>query len=477
MRLTLFTREDLYELGKAIIKNSTNVAYPFAKGTLHRAFVELASLFSGQASAQTLRLISGTILEGLTGNMLKRRGLEDGVEQGRSAPARAQGYFVPAIIPAPAAYTVTAGVSVIRPATSTQSKIQFRVEATATIPIGASLSNTISIVAIEKGTKGNGITSGTQLQLEYPIAGVSHLLLTSDTGGGLDTQSDVEYRTSIREAKATFAEGSWAGITSLLKGVSIDSGARVTVARVVEDFVNDTVTSYIDDGSGDSALIGPIDSTSYPFASHPNNYWEYIPTGIKVNVRLPYSHLPGWADGVTEQIEFFTGGSWGVWVTLAHNVDYYVNEDTGQIAFVVPLTVGQIIRVWFRFYHGLVGECAKFVNGMEGSTTIRGWRPVGRSMSIRPPTSVLKPSVSADITFNSGFDSTFGRAVAKDVVEAYLQGLDVGESARYDVVNGILHKVKGVKYVTNLLLAGGNTDVPPATTYGVIRADAGTIVL
>lgn len=477
MRVTLYTHKELYELAKVIIRRSTGVSYPFAKASLHRAFSVLASTFGAHASAQIIRLISGTVLEGLTKNLLDRRGLEDGVIREGKAAARGQGKFYPLVSPAGSDLTILAGSVVVRPATSTQSKISYKLEGTATIPSGGTESNTVSIVALEKGTFGNGISSGTLLDLEYPVSGVSHFQLSSDTGGGLDRQTDSEYKTSIRDARKTFGEGSWAGLEALLKTVKLDSGARVIVARVYEDFINDVVRAYIDDGSGDSSIIGPVDSTTYAHGGMPSaTYWEHTASGREIYVNLPYSHLPGWNAGLTEDIRYYDAST-STWSILTYNTDYFVNENTGIVALASPMDVGDKIRVWFRFYTALINAAASFVNGVPGSTTKKGWRGVGRDVIIRAPDNVLKPSISATIEFSSGYDSTYGRSLAAANVLAYLNGLNIGEGANFNRINAIIHQVPGVYKVTNLLVAGGVVDVPPTSTYGVVRGDLSTINL
>jgi hypothetical protein len=456
MKLQLYTHEDLYELAKAIVRNSTDVDYPFSPRTLHRSFMQVASLFGASASVQTVRLINSTALEGLTGTLLDRRGLEANTPRAASAPARAQGRMIPLTLPASADYTAPAGTTVIRPATATQSEISFTLEAAATIPTGANFSNTVSIVCTQNGTVGNDIPSGTDLDLKYPIAGIDDFNLTSDSGGGVARQTAPEYRTSIRDAARALGEGSWAGIEALAKTVKLDSGSRVTVSRVVEDFVGNLTYLIIDDGSGDSTLVGPTDTTTYDYAGFVINaagtlFWEYTATGNEVNVQLPAYHLPIWTTGVDADINHFTGGAW---TTLTHNTDYFVNLDTGLVNFAVPLTAGDVIHAWFGFYTGLVGLAAEYVNGVRGASDRQGWRGTGQWVRIRGPETVTQPAVSATMQFDDGFDSQFGRELAATLVLAYLDGLNIGEPARYGVVNGILSRVPGVAYIENLLLAG-----------------------
>ena len=472
MRLTLYTQADLYELAKAIMRNVSGVDYPFSPRTFQRALAQVASLLGASASAQTLNLVNSMALESTTGTLLDRRGLENNTPRFGSAPARCQGRVIPIVSPAAAAYTAPAGTIVIQPATATQSEIAFKLEAAATIPLGGSQSNLVSAVALEYGTAGNDIASGTSLSLKYSISGISHFLLSSDSGGGVERQSEDEYRTAIRNARRSFGESTWAGIESLLKTVRLSSGNRITVSRVFEDFVNGTVTAYIDDGSGSGALVGPQDSTTYGFGG--GNYWYYNASGSDVYVRLPYSHLPSWSDGVDASLDVDTGAGFG---GLTEGVDYWVDIDTGIISLAAPLSVGDQLRAQFTFYTGLVGEAARLVNGVYGSSTVRGWRPVGQSVRVRGPLSVDTPTVEATLFFEDDKDSHFGRELAASLVLTYLDSLNIGEAARYSKINKILLSVPGADRLEDYTLDAGTADVGPTSPYGVIRGDASLILV
>lgn len=472
MRLTLYTQADLYNLAVSIMRNVSGVDYPFAPRTFQRALAQVASLLGASASAQTLNLVNATALENTSGTLLDRRGLESNTPRLGAAPSRGTGRMIPLVSPAAAAYTAPANTVVIVPATATQSEKAFKLEAAATIPLAGTQSNLVSIVSLEHGISGNDITAATQLALKYPIGGISHFLLATDTGGGVSRQSDAEYRSSIRSAKRAHGESTWAGLESLLKTVRIASGNRVTVAKVFHDFVLGTVTAYIDDGSGDSSLVGPEDVTTYAFGG--GTYWTYNATGSDVYVRLPYSHLPSWNDGVDAMLEIDTGAGF---VTQVEGTDYWVDIDTGIIALATPLSVGDVLRAQFDFYAGLVGEAARQVNGVYGSNTVRGWRPVGQSIRIRGPVSVNNPTVAATLFFSDDRDSHFGRELASALVLTYLNSLNIGDAASYSKINKILLSVPGADRLEGYTLDGGVVDVSPTSPYGVIRGDAGSITV
>jgi len=471
MILTLYTHDELFELAKAIITNATGVQYPFNKGTFSRALLQVSSMFGSNASVQTLRLVSSSTIEEASGVILDRLGLESNTPRLKKAPARVRGKFIPATSPATTDYNIPQNTIVIQAASATQSEIGFETEAAATILTGQTESNEISLVAVENGVRANGIASGSSLDLKFAISGVSHLLTTTESGGGRDKQTEDEYRASIRSARRSYGEATWSGIESLLKTVKLSSGSRVVVSRLFEDFSNNLVEAIIDDGSGNSSLVGPIDTTTYPYASYPGSgYWEYTEDSRSIYLQLPSYHLPTWLDGVNAAITKNAG-------LLVNNTDYFVNQDTGIVAFAVPLVAGDVIRIWFTFYTGLVGLSAEYVNGIYKSSTVKGWRGIGNTIRIRGPASVTTPSVSATLIFEDGFDSQFGRELAASLILTYLNGLGIGDPARYDVINSICHKVPGVSYVTSLLLAGSTSDVSPTNYQGVVRGDAGTITV
>ena len=469
MQLRVYTIDDLFEIGKAIIRNDTGVSYPFRRRTLHRALLYVASLFGSDASIQTIRLAHGMTIEGLEGTLLERKGLEYDTPRRERTYARLTGRFIPIVSPAPADYTAPQDTLVLRSATVTQSAIEFPTEAAAVIPSGGTQSNLVSAVCSQAGIAGNSIALGTSLALKYPIAGISHFLTETDSGGGFEEQEDADYRTDIREAKRGNHEATWSGITRLLKTVKLDSGHRVIAAKVFEDFTSGLVWGIIDDGSGLLATVGPIDSTTYAYGGFPAaTYYEKTFSAANIDIQLPDCHLPYWNTGVDSDIRYYDASA-GTWATLIYNTDYFVDIDTGHVVFGFMTDVGDIVRIWYLFYTGLVGEAAVYVNGIHGSLTFKGWRPVGQSVRIRGPYTLVQPTVSATLEFNSGFDSQFGRELAATYALTYLNSLDIGEAAEYGVMTHIIANAPGVKSVKNLLLNGGVIDVPATHPFGVVR--------
>lgn len=485
MQLKVYTLEDLFELGKVIIKSETGVSFPFQRRTLHRALVKVAALFGADASIQTVRLTHDMTLEGLSGTLLERKGLEYSTPVRPTTPARLLGKIV-SLAPVTADRTLAKDSLVIRPATTTQSAIEFQLEAAAIIPGPApgpagTESNIVSAVCTVYGTKGNGVVAGTDLKLKYRLPEVDHFEVTEESGGGFEKQTDVEYRSSIREATRGRHESTWAGLERLLKTVKLDSGQRIVIAKVFEDFVADKVYAYVDDGSGVSATVMPTDSATYNISGHTGNpatdtlFWEYTEHNVSIYVQLPYYHTPPWNDTVTTIVKKYTVAT-ATWADLVLNTDYYVDIDSGRLSMLVALLPGDKLRVWFPFYTGLVGLAAKYVNGIVGDAVAIGWRPVGQQVQIRAPVTVFNPSVAATLIFNSGWDSQFGRELAQTYAITYLNSLNIGFSAKYGVINHILNGIPGVSSVENLLLNGLTTDCSPTNAYGVVRGN-GVITL
>lgn len=492
MHLKVYTIEDLFEIGKAIIRNDTGIQYPFQKRTLHRALLRTASIFGADTSIQTLRLTHGMTLEGLSGSLLERKGLEYNTPIREATPARLIGRAIPMTVPSPADYTLPTDAIVMRPATSTQSAIEFRLEAASVIPVGGAIdsANLISAVCTVYGITGNGVpVTATpivppylgMLELKYPVNGIRGFQVTSDSAGGAQKQSDQQYRSDIRQAARGRHESTWAGIEKLLKTVKMESGYRVTIAKVFEDFTASRVWAIIDDGSGTSAIVGPINATTYDISLYPGGgYWEYQEHGNSIYVQLPQYHMPYWNDlhagigGAESAVMKYTAAT-GAWTNLVVNTDYYVDIDSGRLALVTSLVPGDMLRVWFVFYTSLVGMAARYVNGITGDPTLTGWRPVGQPIRIRAPFTVTTPSISGTMIFNPGFDSQFGRELATTYVMTYMDSINIGESAKYGIVNHIVNSVPGVKSVDDLLLGGLAQDANPTNPFGVVRS--GTISL
>lgn len=465
MKLSLYTHDDLMSLAKAIIRDSTGINYPFSERTFHKAIIDVIALFGARASGQTIQLAKHYSLEFTSDNLLDRRGLENDVLREEPAPARVAGIFRTINYPTVASsdLVITPGTQVSLSATSTQSKISFYTEAVGTILTGSNTSNELVLVCTNRGISGNNITSGTSLTLDYPINGVGVFYTSGDSGGGLDRQTASEYRASIRNKRKSLGECTWLGIESLAKTVKQVTGNRVIAAKIFENFSTGINTLYIDDGSGSSTSIGPIDITYSQLSG--GIYWNYTEASINLEIQLPTYHLPYWTVG-SGFLQKDTGSGW---TAQSQNTDYFVNIDTGKIVFASALNPGDKVRAKFDFYGGLVAEVAENINGILGDSEKDGWRPAGNFIQVRPPTSVDKPTVSADIIFNKDSDSQFGRELATTFVVTYLNSLDIGEVARYGVISKIISNIPGVDYVDNLLINSAASDYPPTSAYGVVR--------
>lgn len=474
-----YTHEDLFALGVAIVRAVTGVEYPFTERTFHRALVQAMALFGANANVESLRLIKGGSLEGLRGQLLDRRVLENNTLRQPAQAARIAGRFFRSGATG-VAISVDPLTVCVRPETATQSEIAFRSEAAAVIAALDNASNLVFLTCTETGDKGNAIPSGGQLSLKNPVTGVSHFLAATDAGGGYKRELDATLRTRARAARRGHGESTWAGIESLLTNVELATGQGITSARLFEAFdepsplYTGVVYAIIDDGSGDSSIIGPVDNTTYDIGG--SAWWQFDATSYHIYIRVPDYPFEVWDDGINAVLQRDNGAGW---VAQVEGVDYWVNNDTGIIALAAPLLFsgGHKIRIQFNFYTGLIKDAARWVNGVYRSESVKGWRSVGYPIRIRAPFSVTKPAVSGTLTFKEGWDSTFGRAVAIANVLSYLNGLPIGDSARYDVVGGIIHKTPGIDFLSNLLLAYGQVDIPPAHKFGVIRGDVNIISL
>lgn len=482
MRLQAWTHQDFFALGKAIFRHVTGVVYPFASRTSQRAVLMVQSIFAASASIETIRAVKVAGLENLKGILLERKVLESETVRGKPKAARVLGKFRPIGGSWATDISIPGGTVFMRRATATQSEIAFRTEAAALIPATAAESNQVYGVAIETGTRSNGIPSGTPLYLRNPISGVADFYTDSDSSGGLSRELDPKLRERAREKRRGHGEATWLGIENLLKSVEITGGNRVTHCKVFEAFegANSVIAppsivgvtfAIIDDGTGLAASIGELDTTTYQVGA--GTWWEFTSDGNYLYIDLPQHALEVWDDGVTGEMERDDGAGY---VAKTYETDYWVDVDRGQIVLLTPLTVGQSVRFRFQFYDKLIEECAKRLTGVRGDPTLRGWRPLGYSIRVRAPYSVSNPDISATLAFKPGWDSEFGRSVATTAVIDYLNGLDIGEPARYNKLASITHKAPGLDTVSDLLIDGGTADVAPTHAYGVIRG-GGTISL
>jgi hypothetical protein len=422
-------------------------------------------------------MIRGNTLESYQGTLLARRVLEDGALVQRAAvAARLAGRFIPTVPPA-AAISIPVGTIVMRPATATQAEIAFRSEAAATILASGTMSNLLYLTCTAVGSRGNAIPNGVSLSLRDKVTGVASFLTTAAAAGGYDTEDDPSLRNRARNRRRGHGETTWAGLESLLLDVELSTGSRVTSARVFEAFDEPAPLRYgmtyaiLDDGTGDPALVGPEDTT-YAFGG--SSWWPFYGTSYHIYVDIPYTPLVLWESGVNATLERNNSGSW---VPLVEGTSYWIDSDTSRIALLSPLTLGQQLRAQFTSYGGLLREAARYVNGVRGSENTRGWRPVGFPVRLRAPSTCVQPTVSASVVFAPGWDSTFGRTLAATNILAYLNGLNIAEPARYDVINGIISKVPGVDYVSGLTLNGSDADVAPTNKFGVIRGLATNITI
>jgi uncharacterized phage protein gp47/JayE len=409
-----------------------------------------------------------------------------------------------ALVTGASAHTIPAATSVRAPATTSQRAVLFSTQEPAFIVPGSFFSNEVRAKAETSGTSGN-ISAQRITQFvggpPFPGSGVINL---GRSGGGTDRESDSEFRKRALRDLQGLSRGTPLALQSASIGVTdTNTGQRSISASVVEDFTNNEVFVYIDDGTGlvpsitslpvsslsssesigntAISLVSTLDFPSSGFvlieqdaSSNPSELVEYVSKNDATNTlslgsALSFNHDISssvlFCDVVTTASEtgrrrfnlqnfpivrgtervFKNAGSG--WEELSPTADYKLNKGTGELQLVDPAglrAAGQLVAS-YNYYTNLIATVQKVLEGSPTeATSFPGVKAAGVFLSVEAPT-IRRVEVIMSIRASRGFREEDIAPLVRSQIETYISSLAIGENVILSKIIDVAFNINGVE--------------------------------
>lgn len=379
--------------------------------------------------------------------------------------------------------TLNIGTQVQAPPTVTELARIFTTTEPAFIIQGNYESNEVVIKATTSGSGGNvGSARINQFPSSPPYIGAA-FYNTTPASGGLDRETDSEFRTRALEQLQSLSRGTPLALKSSAIGVTDPTTQnRVISSNIVEDFVNDEVFLYVDDGTGAIArtkilpadsvspvLLGDVALTPVDISDWPNSGWVLIEAdGVNPAELVQYSakigtvlalvtpttspHAGGsiidFVDLVAASAEatqrrfkltnfppvrnserIFIRAPAGVWTLLTRGVDYVLNRGTGefQLTDVGGVVAGTQVIAHYTYYTNLIAQVQKVMEGdVDDPVNFPGVKASGIFLSVEQPI-IKRITVVASITASDGFTESDIAPLVQRAIESYVTSLRIGQ--------------------------------------------------
>lgn len=392
------------------------------------------------------------------------------------------------------------GTTVQVPASVTLAAKTYAVEENATILPGNYYSNAVRIRATTPGLAGNVAGERvSQFAGATPFAGAG-VTGIGQIAGGANKETDSEFRQRGFAHIQSLSRGTPLALVSGAEGVEDPAtGQRVVSANIVEDFANDVVRVYIDDGTGfipdiiqyptlsltgavnvnDSEIplnnTGNIPSSGWILIEHnagnPAALVEYVsknPDGVILRSPISSAHTatttvslvdvltPAAEPGqtyfkvknppvVAETDRFFISES-GSFRLMVPEEDYTINLGTGTVQILegIQMTGGQAIVANYSYYAGLASRVQSVINGqLSNPQLFPGIRAAGIRVIVEAPI-VRRVNVRVSITAANGYREEDIAPQVRANIENYIMSLGVGGDVIRSKIIDVAHNVLGV---------------------------------
>lgn len=410
--------------------------------------------------------------------------------------------------------TLSAGIQVQVPAIGDVSAMVFTTIEGGTIVNGNYASTSIRAQAAVPGVAGNiGAERISEFTSSAPFSGATVTNITS-FGSGRDAESSEELR-SRALMKRQAAYGTTLSLREAVLGV-VDpvTQQRVVSSNVSEDFENDEVIVYVDDGSGfvpDQVQLGStvldgavivgastldiVDADDFPDEGYviisPENasqieLIEYTAVDRTVSppvLSLATSTLKAHDDAdevvlvdvLTLDSEaaanYFSTrdfpivrNSDRVWVDagdglvqMTEDTDYIIKRGLGRIQLTDSGAVaGSTVAATYSYYTGLVQTCQKIINGdPNDEVNFPGVYSAGSPPVVETPT-IRRITVRLSITTIEGKDEDDVSPIVQGVIETYISSLGIGNDV---IISEIIERAMRVPGMYRVEVTSPTSDV------------------
>lgn len=270
-------------------------------------------------------------------------------------------------------------------------------------------------VAGAPGNTGLGTTTVTLSTL----AGISAVTNPTPFTGGVDRETDDQFRARIVEYTSTLARSTRNALEFRAKQAEID-GQRVVLARCLQSpyYAPGSATLLIDDGSG----------TAESFAQTTLDE-DLITSATGGETRFYTGNFPLRGSAWTVTLDPASGPT----VVLTYDTDYRVVAPWGLVqlsptSFPTGLAAGDRLYIGpYEYYTGLVALTQLLIDGDPADpVNFSMWRGEGTVITVRVP-SVITVNVACSIAVIEGFARDTVKALVQQAIGAYLASLNIGD--------------------------------------------------
>lgn len=406
--------------------------------------------------------------------------------------------------PTASARTIVIGTELQAPPSVTEAARIYTTTEPGFIIRGNYQSNEVRVKCTTSGTAGNiGAGRISQFASSAPFSGAG-ILSISQASGGLNRQTDVEFRDAATKQLQALSRGTVQAIKTSAIGVTDPiTLARVTSSNLVEDFTNNEVLVYVDDGTGNVATstilvsdslsvdanAGDMVLTLNDLSDWPASGWILISeSGITaaelvqyvsnngvtlslasavVEVIHPAGAVVTFVDIVsssaeatqrrfsltnyptvrgTERIWTQTNVS-QPWVLLTRDTDYKLNKGTGefQLTDVGGVLAGTKVIAHYSYYVNLLAEVQKVLEGdPDDPLNYPGVKAAGVFLSVEQPV-IKRITVTCSITASDGFVESVIAPSVQRAIESYISSRRIGQDVITSKIIDVAYSVRGLE--------------------------------
>lgn len=410
---------------------------------------------------------------------------------------------------------ISAGMQVQTSATGTEVAIQFISTETGIIINGNLNSTPISVQASLPGPEGNvGVGRVREFTASPPFDGA---LVTNveQFSGGRNVETDSEFRDRIRDTIQSLTRGTPLALKEAALGVADPvTGQRVSTANVLEDFVNDEVIVYVDDGTGfvpDQTVLATSSLDAVPSPNpgagtlsvtdtddftdegfiivSPENptqieLLEYeslnrTTNNIILTTTTTNSHDSGdevvqvevLSDSTDAGDNFFKTSKFPVvrnsqrlWVDTGsgfvlqtENTDYLINKGDGQIQLTGSgLPANSVVVINYTYYTGLIFQVQRIINGdPDDEVTFPGFKSAGQEVLVETPV-IRRITVRVSISAAPGFEESDLAPLVQEQIETYISSLGINQDV---ILAEIYERSMSVQGMFNMIIQQPTADI------------------
>jgi uncharacterized phage protein gp47/JayE len=399
------------------------------------------------------------------------------------------------------ARVINAGQTIQNPATQSSAAKLYATTEQAFITAGNFYSNEVSVKSTIAGSAGNATSSQVRQFVGNPPFTGAGLVSITNMAGGRDIETDEDLVKRAIEQITSLSRGTVLAVKSAAKGVEdLTTGQRVLSSNLVEDFLNNEVIVYIDDGtgfipdytslpennitggssagdlsillvdgsnfssSGNILIVDGADSELLEYVTKPTAnslflntatsdahtagtpviFVDILSTSTELNQkRFRFSNFPVVRN--TEVIYKLEPA--GDWTQLVRNIDYVINKGTGHIILVTALPATSQLVANYDYYINLAATVQKVLEGdPNDEINFPGVKAAGINLSVEAPT-IRRITVQASISAKPGFVETDLYDDVRIKIEQYITSLGLGEDVIISRIIDAAHDNAGVASV------------------------------